>query len=158
MTEETKPAAMPEDAAVSQGPESGPEIPAAPRIGSPDPTRVDSTSQEQPKAEVKETMASIYDLSFPTLKVGEIVTGRIIKKLPTAVLVDLGLKAEGVLSLDEFRNPADVCEGQEVKVCLDAIEDSEGFPAISKRKADFQLAWEQIKQKSESAEGVPPRW
>ncbi|MEO0081374.1 MAG: 30S ribosomal protein S1 [candidate division WOR-3 bacterium] len=106
-------------------------------------------------AETNETMTSIYDSSFPSLKVGEIVTGRIIKKLPNAVLVDLGLKAEGILPLDEFRNPDEVKEGQEVKVCLEAIEDADGFPAISKRKADFQLAWEQIKQKSESSEGVP---
>ncbi len=100
-------------------------------------------------------MADIYEQSFPTLRVGEIVSGRVIKRLPNAVLVDLGLKAEGILSLDEFRNPDEVREGMEVKVCLEQMEDREGFPAISKRKADFQLAWEQIKEKSESAEGVP---
>uniref|UniRef100_A0A7C4GDJ0 30S ribosomal protein S1 n=1 Tax=candidate division WOR-3 bacterium TaxID=2052148 RepID=A0A7C4GDJ0_UNCW3 len=101
------------------------------------------------------TMAELYERSFPTYREGEIVTGTIIKKLPTAVLVDIGLKAEGVLPLEEFRNPADVREGQEVKVYLDSREDREGFPVISKKKADFQLAWETIKQKSESAEGVP---
>jgi len=100
-------------------------------------------------------MADLYNQSFPTLRVGEIVTGRVIKKLPNAVLVDLGLKAEGILPLDEFRNPEEVREGMEIKVCLEQMEDREGFPAISKRKADFQLAWEQIKEKSESAEGVP---
>ncbi len=109
--------------------------------------------ETRPKTAGK-TMADIYDSSFPSLRVGEIVTGRVIKKLPNAVLVDLGLKAEGILPLEEFRNPDEVYEGQEIKVCLDALEDAEGFPAISKRKADFQLAWEQIKQKSESAEGV----
>ncbi|UCG44395.1 MAG: 30S ribosomal protein S1 [candidate division WOR-3 bacterium] len=97
----------------------------------------------------------IYADSFPTLKPGEIVSGTIIKKLPNAVLIDLGLKAEGVLPLEEFRNPEQVTEGQEIKVYLDALEDREGFPVISKKKADFQLAWEKIKEKSESAEGVP---
>jgi small subunit ribosomal protein S1 len=99
--------------------------------------------------------ADIYSSSFPTLRPGEIVTGRIIKRLPNVVLVDIGLKAEGILPLDEFRNPDDANEGQEVKVYLDALQDREGFPVISKKKADFQLAWETIKQKSESAEGVP---
>ncbi|MEO0085803.1 MAG: 30S ribosomal protein S1, partial [candidate division WOR-3 bacterium] len=106
-------------------------------------------------ADRQPTMAELYERSFPTYREGEIVTGTIIKKLPTAVLVDIGLKAEGVLPLDEFRNPDDVREGQEVKVYLDSREDREGFPLISKKKADFQLAWETIKQKSESAEGVP---
>ncbi len=99
--------------------------------------------------------ADIYAASFPKLRPGEIVTGRIVKKLPTVALVDIGLKAEGVLGTEEFRNWDSVEEGQEVKVYLDVLEDREGFPVISKKKADFQLAWETIKQKSESAEGVP---
>lgn len=97
----------------------------------------------------------IYSDVFPNLREGDIVTGTIIKKLPTAVLVDIGLKAEGILPLTEFRNPDDIREGEQIKVYLDAMEDRDGFPVISKRKADFQLAWETIKQKSESAEGVP---
>jgi small subunit ribosomal protein S1 len=110
---------------------------------------------EKPATPTGETMAELYASSFRRLRTGEIITGRIIKRLPNAVLVDIGLKAEGVLSLDEFRRPDEAREGQEVKVYLDVIEDREGFPVISKKKADFQLAWETIKQKSESAEGVP---
>ncbi|MBM3316130.1 S1 RNA-binding domain-containing protein, partial [candidate division WOR-3 bacterium] len=102
-----------------------------------------------------EKPVDIYRDSFPTFREGDIIAGTIIKKLPTAVLIDIGLKAEGVLPLDEFRSPADIKEGQEVKVYLDAMEDRDGFPVISKKKADFHLAWETIKQKSESAEGVP---
>ena len=113
-------------------------------------------TEETKDVDAKElTMADIYEGSFPTLKPGQIVTGTIIKRLPNAVLVDLGLKAEGILPLEEFRNPDEAKEGQEVKVYLDMLEDKEGFPAISKRKADFQLAWEKIKEKSESSEGVP---
>jgi small subunit ribosomal protein S1 len=106
-------------------------------------------------AVAERSMAELYASSFPTLRPGEIVTGRIIKKLPNAVLVDIGLKAEGVLPLEEFRNQTEAEEGREVKVYLDMLEDRDGFPVVSKKKADFQLAWETIKQKSESAEGVP---
>lgn len=115
----------------------------------------DAPAPEQAAPKTGETMAEIYANSFPKLRSGEIVTGRIIKRLPNAVLIDIGLKAEGVLALTEFRRPDEVQEGQEVKVYLDALEDREGFPVISKKKADFQLAWETIKEKSESAEGVP---
>ncbi len=96
----------------------------------------------------------IYASSFPVLREGEIVTGTIIKRLANAVLVDIGLKAEGVLLLEEFRNPDEAVEGRQVQVYIDALEDKEGFPVISKKKADFQLAWEIIKQKSESGEPV----
>ncbi|MGQ9708274.1 MAG: 30S ribosomal protein S1 [bacterium] len=100
---------------------------------------------------------SVYDISFPNFREGEIVTGRIIKRLNNAVLVDIGLKAEGVLGLDEFRNPDEAVEGATVQVYIEALEDNEGFPVISKKKADFQLAWEIIKQKSESSESVPAK-
>lgn len=93
----------------------------------------------------------IYTNSFPRFREGEIVTGTIIKRLPNAVLVDIGLKAEGILPLEEFRNPEEASEGKVVQVYIEALEDKEGFPVISKKKADFQLAWETIKQKSENA-------
>ncbi len=96
----------------------------------------------------------IYATSFPILREGEIVTGTIIKRLANAVLVDIGLKAEGVLPLEEFRNPDEVVEGRQVQVYVDALEDKDGFPVISKKKADFQLAWETIKEKSGNAEPV----
>ncbi len=111
--------------------------------------------EETKDVAAEEKAVDIYEGSFPSLKEGEIVSGTIIKKLPKAVLIDLGLKAEGILPLEQFRNPAEVAEGQEVKVYLDAIEDRDGFPVISKKKADFQLAWNSIKEKSESSEGVP---
>lgn len=96
----------------------------------------------------------IYADSLPVLREGEIITGTVIKRLPNAVLVDIGLKAEGVLPLDEFRNPAEAVEGQKIQVYLEAVEDKDGFPVISKKKADFQLAWEAINQKWQNSEPV----
>ncbi len=158
MSEETKEFGIPDSQRLSaELPEdSTSEVPSG-EMKSPD---RQERQEEEPQRhegheEAKLTMGDIYEGSFPSLRSGEIVTGTIIKRLPNAVLVDLGLKAEGILPLDEFRNPDEAQEGQEVKVYLDALEDKEGFPAISKRKADFQLAWEKIKEKSESSEGVP---
>ncbi|MEO0079360.1 MAG: 30S ribosomal protein S1 [candidate division WOR-3 bacterium] len=118
----------------------------------------ESLNANEAQSEVRMTDTSdIYEGSFPTFREGEIVTGTIIKKLPNAVLVDIGVKAEGILPLSEFRNPDEVREGDKIKVYVDVLEDREGFPVISKRKADFHLAWESIKEKSESAEPVPAR-
>ncbi|MEO0053192.1 MAG: 30S ribosomal protein S1, partial [candidate division WOR-3 bacterium] len=97
---------------------------------------------------------SLYDTSFPSYREGEIVTGTIIKRVQNAVLVDIGLKAEGILPLEEFRNPDEAVEGRKIQVYIDALENKDGFPVLSKKKADFQLAWEIIKQKSESGEPV----
>ena len=60
------------------------------------------------------TTAELYADSFPRLRLGDIVTGRVVKRLTNAVLVDIGLKAEGVLSVEEFRNRDEAAEGREV--------------------------------------------
>ncbi|MCX7732367.1 MAG: 30S ribosomal protein S1 [candidate division WOR-3 bacterium] len=109
--------------------------------------------QSNPAPDTGETN-SLYDTSFPSYREGEIVTGTIIKRVQNAVLVDIGLKAEGILPLEEFRNPDEAVEGRKIQVYIDALENKDGFPVLSKKKADFQLAWEIIKQKSESGEPV----
>jgi small subunit ribosomal protein S1 len=102
-------------------------------------------------------LKALYEESFKGFAPGEIVKGKVVKRLGSQVLVDLGLKAEGILSLDEFRNPDEAEEGKEVVVFLETLEGREGLPVISKRKADFQLAWETVNAKAESGEGVKAR-
>lgn len=100
--------------------------------------------------EVKE--GNIYEASFTNLKEGEIISGKIVKRIGSSVLVDLGLKSEGFLPLDEFKNLDEIVPGKEVSVFLETIENKEGFPVISKKKADFLTAWEQIKKMYENGE------
>jgi len=68
------------------------------------------------------------------------------------VLLNLGLKAEGFLPMEEFPSPEDASVGKAVYVFLEAYEDRDGFPVISKKKADFQLAWDNIKHLYENGE------
>ncbi|MCX7836625.1 MAG: 30S ribosomal protein S1 [candidate division WOR-3 bacterium] len=88
------------------------------------------------------------------LKEKEIVKGRIVKILKNVVLVDLGLKSEGELSIDEFSDPNELKEGNEIYVYLEKLEDREGKPVISKKQADFILCWDKIKEKYEKGEAV----
>lgn len=88
------------------------------------------------------------------LKEKEIVKGRIVKILKNTVLVDLGLKSEGELSIDEFSDPNELKEGNEIYVYLERLEDREGKPVISKKQADFLLRWDKIKEKYEKGEPV----
>lgn len=96
----------------------------------------------------------IYDQSFPRFREGEIIRGRIVRRFGNSVLIDLGLKSEGVLPLDEFNSLDEAQEGKDVWVYLEAFEDREGFPVVSKRKADFELAWDSIQKKKSSSEPV----
>ncbi len=95
---------------------------------------------------------NLYDASFVNLKEGDIITGRVVKRIGNSILIDLGLKSEGFLLVEEFKNPADFETGKEVSVFLEALENKEGIPVISKKKADFLLAWEKIKRMYETGE------
>jgi len=99
-----------------------------------------------------EKMEKLYDASFVIPKEGNIIKATIMKKTENGVLLNLGLKAEGFLPLDEFASPEEADVGREVYVFLEAIEDRNGFPVISKKKANFQLAWDKIKHLYENGE------
>ncbi len=100
----------------------------------------------------QDEMKKLFDASFVTPREGEILKATIIKKTENGVLLSLGLKAEGFLPLEEFAGPNDAEVGKEVYVFLEAYEDRDGFPVISKKKADFQLAWDKIKHLYENGE------
>lgn len=99
---------------------------------------------------------SLYDQYSFTPHEGEIIKGKIIKKLDDTVLIDLGLKSEGLLPVNDFKED-EIEPGHEVWVYLESIENAEGTPVISKKKADFQLAWEKIKRIYETGEPVEVR-
>jgi len=100
----------------------------------------------------QDEMKKLLEASFVAPKEGEIIKASVIKKTENGVLLNLGLKAEGFLPLEEFADPTDADVGKEIFVFLEAYEDRDGFPVISKKKADFQLAWDKIKHMYENGE------
>lgn len=100
----------------------------------------------------EELLKKLLQESYVTHKEGDIIKATIVKRTKSGVLLNLGLKAEGFLPYEEFVSPEDAVEGKEIYVFLEAFEDREGFPVISKKKADFHLAWEKIKHLYENGE------
>ncbi len=102
-----------------------------------------------------EELEKLIEESLSSLHVGEIVEGKIARVEGNAVLIDLGWKSEGILSTSEFNNPEDIKIGDGVMVFVESLENREGLPVISKKKADFQMAWNTIKRKLEAEESCP---
>ncbi len=89
-------------------------------------------------------MARMYDESLKQLQQGQILKGRILSITATEILVDVGYKSEGMISLEEFDDRASLKVGDEVEVLLDAVENDEGFVVLSKRKAERAKGWERL--------------
>src|SRR5437867_9565548 len=87
--------------------------------------------------------------NLKTLAEGEVVRGRILKILENEVIVDIGYKSEGVIPIEEFRDPsgqirADV--GQEIEVLLEKTEDTDGYIVLSKEKAEKMKVWDEVER------------
>jgi small subunit ribosomal protein S1 len=80
-----------------------------------------------------------------------ILKGKIIRIGNTEVLLDVGLKSEGVVALDEWEDTSQLDIGDEVNVLLEHIEPETGLVLLSKRRADRVLNWKRIVE--ECAEG-----
>ncbi len=73
-----------------------------------------------------------------------ILTGRIIGMAGDSVVIDVGLKSEGLIDKYEFDDPSEIRVGAEIKVLLESIEDESGLVSVSKRKADRIINWQRL--------------
>ncbi len=72
-----------------------------------------------------------------------IIKGIIIGMAGDSVVIDVGLKSEGLIDKDEFEGE-DIVNGTEVQVLLESLEDENGLVKVSKRKADRIINWKRI--------------
>ena len=77
---------------------------------------------------------------------GSILQGKIVGFAGDDVVVEVGLKSEGLVPKTDWDNPADLVIGDTVEVLLEQLEDETGAVVLSKRKADRIRGWEQILQ------------
>lgn len=95
------------------------------------------------KSERKE----LYDLYNSTMKVFEInqiVSGTVVTKTDKEVLLNIGYKSEGTVSVSEFRDTPNLKAGDVVEVLIEATEDKGGQLRLSRKKAKSQRTWESI--------------
>jgi small subunit ribosomal protein S1 len=91
-------------------------------------------------------MAELYEESFKELEEDSIVKGTIVAVTKEDVLVDIGYKSEGSISISEFKNAVELKVGDELEVYLEKKEDQDGLIVLSKEKADFFRAWDKVRE------------
>jgi small subunit ribosomal protein S1 len=75
---------------------------------------------------------------------GTILKGTIVSQIGNDVIVEVGLKSEGVIDASEFDSPDQIVPGKEVEVLLEDTDSEGGLILLSKRKADTIRGWETI--------------
>ena len=87
---------------------------------------------------------------------GTILTGHIVGRAGDDVVVDVGLKSEGLIPINEWEDGSSLDVGDEVQVWLETLESDSGHIVLSKRKADRLLNWRRIvktKAEGDTVEG-----
>jgi len=94
-----------------------------------------------------------YEETLTEIQEGQIVPGTVVEIRETEVLLNIGFKSEGVISIDEFGDQK-LNEGDTFDVFLDKIENQDGLVVLSKERADFLKVWDRIKLAHESGDVV----
>jgi len=108
---------------------------------------------------MSESFSALLDESLNTLDMqpGSIVPGVVLDVDKDWVTVHVGLKSEGMISIDEFRDnkgEAIIEVGDEVEVALEAVEDGYGETRISREKARKLSTWKMLEEALETGEFV----
>jgi small subunit ribosomal protein S1 len=75
---------------------------------------------------------------------GTILKSTIVSKIGNDVIVEVGLKSEGLVDASEFDDPEQIVPGREIEVLLEDTDSESGLVLLSKRKADIIRGWETI--------------
>ena len=90
-----------------------------------------------------EYMDSLLKEQKVDLTPGKLIKGKVIGFAGDDVVVEVGLKSEGLIPKEEFEGQP-VTPGEEIDVLLEGLENDEGLIQLSKRRADRMIAWQRI--------------
>ena len=109
-----------------------------------------------------ESFSELFEESekLSKLKPGAIVIGTVVDVRNDVVVINAGLKSEGIVPIEQFRNDAgeiDVGIGDEVKVALDSLENGFGETVLSREKAKRAMVWDELEEAMEAGEIITGR-
>ncbi len=111
---------------------------------------------------MNESFAELFEesLAKTEMRPGTLLKAKVVDITPDAVIVDAGLKSEGIIPKWQFldeRGQLEVQIGDEVEVALDLVEDGLGATLLSRDKAKRLRAWEKLEEAYEKGELVRGR-
>ena len=91
------------------------------------------------------------------MRPGSIISAKVLDIKTDSVVVNAGLKSEGVIPVEQFFNEEgqlEVTVGDDVDVSLESIEDGYGVTRLSREKAKRKIAWEELEKAHEDNKTV----
>ena len=95
-----------------------------------------------------------YEATLTSIKECEVVKGAVVAISNRDVIINIGVKSDGLVSLNEFRDLPDLKPGDEVEVYIEEQEDAKGQLVLSRKKAKLVKGWEKIQASADNSEVI----
>lgn len=102
--------------------------------------------------EQKQQLTETYDQTLSKITDKEVVMGTVSDMNKREVIVNIGYKSDGIVSLNEFRYNPDLKVGDEVEVYIESQEDKNGQLVLSHKKARASRSWDRVNAALENNE------
>ncbi|MHC4425639.1 MAG: 30S ribosomal protein S1 [Planctomycetota bacterium] len=108
---------------------------------------------EQENEFLEKTLQTKVDSRLP----GTVLKGTIVSQIGNDVIVEVGLKSEGIVDASEFESSDEIEPGKEIQVLLEDTDSESGLVLLNKRKADLIKGWETILETKKEGDVVKGR-
>ena len=102
----------------------------------------------------KEEQLAAYSQTLNQINAGEVTEGTVIAMNKREVVVNIGYKSDGIVSMNEFRYNPDLKIGDKVEVYIESLEDKKGQLVLSHKKARSAQSWDRVNQALDNDEIV----
>ena len=111
------------------------------------------------REKMTESFAQLFEQSLASQRIrpGQILSGLVVDVGTDMVIVNVGLKSEAVIPVEQFKNEhgeLEVKAGDMVEVALDSVEDGTGETRLSREKAKRARTWTRLEEAFNNAEIV----
>ena len=102
----------------------------------------------------KEEQLAAYSQTLNQINAGEVTEGTVIAMNKREVVVNIGYKSDGIVSMNEFRYNPELKIGDKVEVFIESLEDKKGQLVLSHKKARSAQSWDRVNQALDNDEIV----
>ena len=95
-----------------------------------------------------------YNNTLNTVSEKEVMEGTVISLNKREVVVDIGYKSDGIVSINEFRYNPELKVGDKVDVYVESLEDKKGQMILSHRQARTTRSWNRVNEALDNDETI----
>jgi small subunit ribosomal protein S1 len=100
----------------------------------------------------RDKLSNLYNDTLNTVSEKEVLTGTVISLNKREVVVDIGYKSDGIVSINEFRYNPELKVGDKVDVYIESLEDKKGQMILSHKQARSTRSWDRVNEALERDE------